>query len=65
MPEGVEVNEWIFQQAAVWPDIARDLPYEAKKEFSRPNWHFIDLPYFPTDEDRSELAGKLKAKRFV
>jgi hypothetical protein len=61
MPEGVEANEWIFQQAAVWPDIARDLPYEAKKEFSRPNWHFIDLPYFPTDEDRAELAGKLKA----
>jgi hypothetical protein len=51
MPEEVEENEWIFQQAAVWPDLARGLPTEAKEEYSRPNWHFIDLPYFPTEED--------------
>ena len=60
IPEGVEENEWIFQQAAVWPDLARGLPTEAKEEYSRRDWHFIDLPYFPTEEDRLELSDKVK-----
>jgi hypothetical protein len=59
MPNGVEENEWIFQQAAVWPDIAKGLQGDLKKEYSRPEWHYIDLPYFPTDEDRNELEKNL------
>src|SRR6266480_3751238 len=43
MPDDVEQSEWYFQQAAVWPDLARGLKPEAKKEFSRPEWHFIDV----------------------
>jgi hypothetical protein len=59
MPDGVEESEWIFQQAAAWPDIAKGLAPAPKKEYSRPVWHFVDIPYFPTDEDKSDLEGKL------
>lgn len=58
MPTGVEEKEWVFQQAAVWPDLARGLPSALKSKFSRPNWHFIDLPYYPTAEDEKELKDK-------
>src|SRR5471030_2863363 len=43
MPSGVDENEWIFQQAAIWPDLAKGLPAGPKQQFSRPAWHFIDL----------------------
>jgi hypothetical protein len=57
MPPGVEEDEWIFQQAAIWPDLVKGLAPDLKKKFSRPEWHFIDLPYYPTDDDRHELEG--------
>jgi hypothetical protein len=64
MPEELtaeaEQNEWIFQQAAVWPDIARGFQGEARKEFTRGPWHYIDLPTFLTPEDRTALEGTLK-----
>jgi S1/P1 Nuclease len=59
MTDGVEENEWYFHQAAVWPDIAKTLPHDLKAEYSRPEWHYINLPYFPTDDDRHELEGHL------
>lgn len=48
MPIGVrssavtEQNRWLLGQAAYWPDIARELPYEHLRRFNRPNWHWID-----------------------
>lgn len=59
MPDGVEESEWLFQQAAIWPDLAKGLPKDLKTEYSRPEWHYIDLPYFPTDDDRHDLEGHL------
>jgi hypothetical protein len=59
MPDGVEENEWIFQQAAVWPDNIKKVGGDAQSTFSHPKWHFIDLPYFPTDEDRHALSAHL------
>jgi len=58
MPAGVDEKEWIFQQAAVWPDLAKGLAPALKSEFSRPNWHFVDLPYYPTTDDEKELKDK-------
>jgi hypothetical protein len=55
-----EQNEWIFQQAAVWPDIARGFQGDARKEFTRGSWHYIDLPMFLTPNDRTALEGTLK-----
>jgi hypothetical protein len=60
MPDGVEENEWIFQQAAIWPDLAKGLSKDLKTEYSRPEWHYIDLPYFPTDDDRHDLEDHLE-----
>jgi hypothetical protein len=55
-----EKNEWIFQQASVWPDLARSFQGEARKEFTRGSWHYIDLPMFLTPEDQTALEGTLK-----
>src|SRR5262245_35317754 len=52
-------QEWIFQQAAVWPDLIRPPGPEAKIAFHRSQWHYINLPLFLDDAVRRELAGKL------
>lgn len=39
-------DHWIFQQAATWPDIIR------KSDFDRPNWHYVDFPFFISGERR-------------
>ena len=35
-------QRWLFARAGYWPDIARGLPDAARREFNRPNWHWID-----------------------
>lgn len=52
-------QEWIFQQAAIWPDIARDFTGAAKTRFHRGNWHFINQPFFLTDEDEEALSDSV------
>jgi hypothetical protein len=34
--------KWIFANAAVWPDIARGLPPEAKRKYHRAKWHYVN-----------------------
>jgi S1/P1 Nuclease len=51
-------NEWLFQQAAIWPDMVRSGPLE-KRAFNRGEWHYVNLPYFLTDAARAELEGRL------
>jgi hypothetical protein len=53
-------NEWLFQQAAVWPDMVRGGPPE-KRAFHRSEWHYINLPLFLNDAAKAELEGKLTA----
>jgi hypothetical protein len=53
-------NEWLFQQAAIWPDAVRSGPPE-KRAFNRGEWHYINRPVFLTDEARSKLEGRLAA----
>ena len=55
-----ERNEWIFQQASCWPDIARGFQGEARKEFTRGPWHYIDLPIFLTPDDQKAMEGTIK-----
>lgn len=52
-------NEWLFQQAALWPDIARDYHGNLREKFHRPNWHFINQPIFLTAADETALSGSL------
>jgi hypothetical protein len=47
-------DQWIFQQAATWPDIIR-----GNKEYDKPVWHYIDLPVFLDTSDRTAFAGRL------
>lgn len=44
--------EWFFQQAAVWPDIARGLPEPQKALFHHGTWHYINHPLhlLPADQ---------------
>src|SRR5262249_5873822 len=51
-------NEWLFQQAAIWPDTIRSGPPE-RTAFSRPEWHYINQPIFLSAADRAALTGKL------
>ena len=53
-------NEWLFQQAAVWPDMVRGGPPD-KRAFNRSEWHYINLPLFLNDAAKAELEGKLTA----
>jgi hypothetical protein len=57
--QAAERNEWLFQQAAVWPDIARGFPRAQRDKFHRPNWHFINLPLFLTPADEEALKAGL------
>ncbi|MBI3866031.1 MAG: S1/P1 nuclease [Planctomycetia bacterium] len=58
MPHGLDdsaKNEWIFQQAAVFPDIARQYSDDLKAEYHHPSWHYINMPEFLSTEDRMAL----------
>jgi hypothetical protein len=46
MPRDVEEDRWIFQQAAVWPDIARGFKGEDLKRYNHPTWHYVNVPVF-------------------
>ena len=63
MAEGLtsddERNEWIFQQAAIWPDMARSFRADVRAKYHKPTWHYIDLPTFLTPDDKQALTGKL------
>jgi hypothetical protein len=52
-------NEWLFQQAAVWPDLIRPPGAEAKTAFHRSQWHYINLPQFLDESARAELQQRI------
>jgi hypothetical protein len=43
-------NQWIFVQAATWPDIARNEP-----QFNHSRWHYVNFPIFLSPEDKEAL----------
>jgi hypothetical protein len=46
LPVDVEENRWIFQQAAVWPDMARGFRGEDRSTYDHPTWHYVNHPLF-------------------
>jgi hypothetical protein len=40
-------DQWVFQAAAYWPDVARGGPYD------HPSWHFINRPVFVDQSDET------------
>lgn len=66
-PEEIEQDEWLFVQAATWPDWVRrpmapglDEP-SAKltaEEFNKPVWHYVNLPYIhPAEKGEFDEAA--------
>jgi hypothetical protein len=59
--------EWVFVQAAVWADWVRapagpgldaEKSKAIQKEFNRPVWHYVNLPFVhPRDADRFDAAA--------
>lgn len=63
MPDSVEESDqtlWLFEQAAVWPDILRGLNDEEQARYGRSGWHYINLPVYLAAEDEARLQGKLE-----
>jgi hypothetical protein len=56
-------DQWLFAFASTWPDLVRDakgaVNHEDVRQYSRPWWHFIDLPIYLNDEDRRQLEHHL------
>jgi len=58
IPEDLDrafLNEWIVQQAAIFPDDANSYPEELRKKYYHLQWHFINSPEFLTEADRLAL----------
>jgi hypothetical protein len=52
-------NEWLLQQASIWPDMVRGLPEPEKAKYNHPTWHYIDIPTYLSDADRSAIEKSL------
>ena len=48
--------EWIFQQAAVWPDMPRGFRGEDRKNYHHPTWHYVNYPAFLNPSDKAALG---------
>jgi S1/P1 Nuclease len=53
-------GEWIMQQAAIWPDLAKGLQGGLKVQYSHGSWHYIDLPYYLDNGDEEALTDRVK-----
>ncbi len=52
-------DEWIFLNAAVWPDIARGFKGDLRAKYHHSQWHYINTPIFLTDADRDAMQSHL------
>ena len=48
--------EWLFQQAACWPDRVRSLKGKERKRFHHPTWHYVNQVLYLTAEDEAEIG---------
>ena len=51
-------HEFFFQQASIWPDVARGFVDDQAK-FHHPTWHYINIPHYLSEVNREELIDKL------
>jgi hypothetical protein len=50
---------WILAHAANWPDQVTDISQAVRRKYHRSTWHYINLPVFLTEQDETDLAGRL------
>lgn len=44
-------DEWLFYEAAVWPDTARGLPRGERGKYNRGHWHYVNFPIYLDESD--------------
>jgi hypothetical protein len=54
-----ERNLWLFERAAIWPEIVRHISEAGRTRYDRSSWHYINLPVYLTKQDEAELADNL------
>jgi hypothetical protein len=58
-----EQGRWLFAHASTWPDLVRDAKGAVNRQdvsqYSRPWWHFIDMPVYLNDDERQQLERGL------
>lgn len=70
MPEDVRTGdaalqlEWVMQQAAIWPDIAREFQGEVRERFHRPTWHYINHGIFLDEKEREYFEKEFPTGSF-
>lgn len=52
-----EQQEWLFGQAAVWPDFIRGLKGDESDRYHRGTWHYINWPHYLSDAEAVDLAS--------
>ena len=48
-------NRWLFLQASIWPELARDFTGSSRTRHHQPTWHSIGQPLFLTATDEQAL----------
>jgi hypothetical protein len=70
MPEDVRTGdaamqlEWAFQQAAIWPDIAREYQDDVREKFHRSTWHYINHGIFLHEQEREKFEKEFPTGSF-
>jgi len=55
----VDVNDWLLQRAAIWPDLARSFKPAEKMKYHHGDWHFINQPCWLNPGDQEALKDAL------
>ena len=50
-------NEWIFRQAATWPDMARGFHQSDKDKYHHSTWHYINYPLFLNESVNTDFVN--------
>jgi hypothetical protein len=44
MPDVDPADQWIFQHAGTWPDLARGIRGPEREKYDKPIWHYVNFP---------------------
>lgn len=63
-PDGISEGEWLFMQAATWPDWVGQ---HHSNEYAHPKWHYINYPFVPPQSrlDASRLEPKIGDEHII
>lgn len=51
-------GRWLLEQAATWPDLVETLDDDARTEYNRSRWHYINMVVYLSDSDEAAFDGK-------